>query len=167
MDNVKKVILPGSYDPITRGHLEIIARAADEYEEVLVVGFINPNKKYLFSEEERLEMLKIATRGMDNVKVDFSEGLVIDYMKKTGAELIVKGYRNGVDYEYELKMADWNEEHGGYKTRIIKCKGSFKDISSTAAREAIERGDRAAAERILPKDVADYIFKKLESKSDN
>ena len=160
MDKVKKVILPGSYDPITRGHLEIISRAADEYEEVLVVGFINPKKTYLFSREERLEMLKIATRGMDNVKVDFSEGLVIDYMKRTGAELIVKGYRDGKDYEYELMMADWNEEHGGYKTRIIKCQRQFENISSTAAREAIERGDRLAAERFLTRDVAEYIFER-------
>lgn len=161
MDKVKKVILPGSYDPITRGHLEIVKLAAKEYEEVMVVGFINPEKTYLFSEEERLEMLKIATRGMDNVRVDFSEGLLIDYMKRTGCELIVKGYRNEIDYQYELKMASWNEEHGGYKTRLIKCKEQFENISSTAAREAIKSGDRLLAERVLAKDVAEYIFDKF------
>lgn len=161
MDKVKKVILPGSYDPITRGHLEIVKLAAKEYEEVMVVGLINPEKTYLFSEEERLEMLKIATRGMDNVRVDFSEGLLIDYMKRTGCELIVKGYRNEIDYQYELKMASWNEEHGGYKTRLIKCKEQFENISSTAAREAIESGDRLLAERVLAKDVAEYIFDKF------
>lgn len=161
MDKVKKVILPGSYDPITRGHLEIVKLAAKEYEEVMVVGFINPDKTYLFSEEERLEMLKIATRGMDNVRVDFSGGLLIDYMKRTGCELIVKGYRNEIDYQYELKMASWNEEHGGYKTRLIKCKEQFENISSTAAREAIESGDRLLAERVLTKDVAEYIFDKF------
>ena len=162
MDKVKKVILPGSYDPITRGHLEIVKLAAKEYEEVMVVGLINPEKTYLFSEEERLEMLKIATRGMDNVRVDFSEGLLIDYMKRTGCELIVKGYRNEIDYQYELKMASWNEEHGGYKTRLIKCKEQFENISSTAAREAIKSGDRLLAERVLAKDVAEYIFDKFK-----
>lgn len=162
MKKVKRVILPGSYDPITRGHLEIVKLAAKEYEEVLVVGLINPEKTYLFGEEERLEMLKIATRGMDNVRVDFSEGLLIDYMKRTGCELIVKGYRNETDYEYELKMASWNEEHGGYKTRLIKCEEQFENISSTAAREAIESGDRLLAERVLAKDVAEYIFDKFK-----
>lgn len=163
MKEIKKVILPGSYDPVTLGHLEIIKRAAEQYDEVLAVGFINPDKEYLFSEEQRLRMLEISVQGMDNVKTDLSRGLVIDYMKKTGAELIVKGYRNERDYEYELVQARWNEEHGGYKTELIKCEAGFENISSTAAREAIEHGDKDEALQFLPKGVADYIFEVLKA----
>lgn len=153
-----KVILPGSYDPITVGHLEIIKRAAEEYEEVLAVGFINPDKTYFFSEKERLEMLKIATRGMENVECDFYSGLCVDYMRDHGAELIVKGYRNGRDYEYEQNIARWNKEHGGFDTVLWRCEGGFEDISSTAVRAAIENGDIDAARRLLPQEVANYIF---------
>ena len=160
MKEVKRVILPGSYDPITLGHLEIIKKAAEEYSEVLAVGFINPKKSYLFDDAERLEMLEIATRGLANVKVDLSRGLVVDYMKTADIQLIIKGYRNEKDYEYELLQAEWNEEHGGFKTRLIKCAAEFEDVSSTAARGAILSGDRQKAEQILPKDVADFIFTK-------
>jgi len=153
-----KVILPGSYDPITLGHLEIIKRAAKEYDEVLAVCFINPQKSYLFSEDERLEMLKIATRGLPNVKVDLSRGLVVDYMTECGATLIVKGYRNDKDYEYEQIQAEWNKAHGGFDTRLIKCNEGFELISSTAARAAIEGRDLALALKLLPREVAKYIF---------
>ena len=159
MNKAKKVILPGSYDPITLGHLEIVKQAAEEYDEVLLVGFINPEKNYTFSEAERLRMLELAAEGLDNVRVDLSRGLVIDYMKEFGAELIVKGYRNEADYEYELKQAEWNEEHGGFKTRLIKCSEGFEKISSTAVREAILAGDRESAEKLLPRAVSDFIFK--------
>ena len=158
MKKKMKVILPGSYDPITRGHLEIIKRAAEEYEEVLAVGFINAEKTYFFTEDERLEMLKIATGGMENVKCDFYSGFCVDYMKAHGAELIVKGYRNLRDYEYEQAIAKWNKEHGGYDTVFLKCEDGFEDISSTAVRAAIERGERDEAEKLLPKAVANYIF---------
>ena len=83
-----KVILPGSYDPITLGHLDIIKRAREKYDEVFVVAFINPDKKYCFSEQERLDMLSLATLGMDNVNVDFFCGRVVDYMKEKGIEKV-------------------------------------------------------------------------------
>lgn len=152
-----KVILPGSYDPITIGHLEIIKRAASEYGEVFAVAFINPEKKYAFSPEEKLDMLRLATEGMDGVTVDFSSGLVVDYMREKGIELIVKGYRTDADLPWEMKQAEWNEAHGGYKTRLIKCAGGFENISSTAAREAMASGDREALSSLLPTRVAEYI----------
>ena len=154
-----KVILPGSYDPVTQGHLEIIRRAADEYDEVFAVAFVNPNKKYLFSLEEKVEMLKLATGDLSNVKVDFSEGFVVDYMREHGCELIVKGYRTDADLPWEAEQAKWNEERG-FKTRLIKCKEGLEDISSTAVREAIAKGERKVLERMLPKSVYEYIINK-------
>ncbi len=150
-----KVILPGSYDPVTLGHLEIIKRAASLYSEVYAVVFINVEKKYTFSIEDRLEMLRLATDEIPNVKVDFSDGLVIDYMKAKGIEKIVKGYRNETDYEYELLQAYYNRKHGGFDTELWQADLQMQSISSTKAREMIARGE--SLEEILPKNVISYI----------
>lgn len=150
-----KALLPGSYDPVTLGHLEIIKRAAFLYSEVYAVVFINPQKKYLFSAEDRLEMLRLATEEFPNVKVDFSDGFVVDYMKKEGIGKIVKGYRNQKDYEYELLQAEYNLKHGGFETELWQAGEDMKNISSTKAREAIAKGE--SLEKILPKKVISYV----------
>ena len=156
-----KVILPGSYDPITLGHLDIIRRAREKYDEVFVVAFINPDKKYCFSEQERLDMLSLATLGMDNVNVDFFCGRVVDYMKEKGIEKIVKGYRNETDLVYERIQEEYNFSHGGYETELIACSDEFREISSTVARDAIFSGDDLS--KILPKEVIKYINNKKSS----
>ena len=92
-----RVILPGSYDPITLGHVDIIKRAAQLYGEVFVVAFINPEKEYMFTPDERVLMLGLATEDILGVKVGFSDGRVVDYMKAHGSEKIVQGYRNSKD----------------------------------------------------------------------
>ena len=152
---IKSVILPGSYDPVTLGHLDIIRRAAEKYEEVYAVVFVNPEKKYTFTLDERVKMLMLATDELDNVLVSYSNGLVIDYMREHDIELIVKGYRNGTDLEYEKKQAEWNLKHGGYETELLLSEPSLTEISSTVAREKIKNGDELM--KILPKSVIDYI----------
>jgi pantetheine-phosphate adenylyltransferase len=150
-----KVILPGSYDPVTLGHLEIIKRAASLYSEVYAVVFINVEKKYFFSAEDRFEMLRLATEELTNVRVDFSDGLVIDYMKEKGIGKIIKGYRNETDYEYEMLQADYNRKYGGFETELWLADAQMQSISSTKAREMITSGE--ALEKILPKKVISYI----------
>ena len=152
-----KVILPGSYDPVTLGHLDLIKRASEQFCEVFAVVFINPEKKYRFSAEERVKMLALATEGLDNVRVDFSDGLVIDYMRSHGIEKIVKGYRNETDILYEKKQAEYNLLHGGFETELWECREGFENISSTSARQAIAE-NRDVAE-ILPLKVAQFIKK--------
>ena len=152
---MRRVILPGSYDPITLGHLEVVKRASLEYDEVYVVAFINPDKKYLFPTEDRVKMLSLATEGLSNVRVDFCGGYVVDYMREKGIDLIVKGYRNSVDYEYELRQAEYNKAHGGFDTVLWLCDDEFKAISSTKAREIIASGENMS--EILPKKVISYI----------
>ena len=149
------VILPGSYDPITLGHLDIVKRALERYKEVFVVAFINPDKKYTFTEEERVKMLALATEGLEGVTVDFSCGRVVDYMKEHGISAIVKGYRNESDLEYEKKMAQYNFEHGGFETVLVKSSDSLSGISSTLARTRLAEG--GSLDGILPMSVIDFI----------
>ena len=152
-----RVIVPGSYDPITLGHLEIIRSIAEKYDEVFVVAFVNTEKIYTFTPQERVKMLSLATEDIPNVRVDFSSGLVVDYMKKHSIEKIVKGYRNDADLEYEMKQAKFNLKRG-YDTELIKCQEGFENISSTAAREAI--GENLPLESLLPEAVMDFIKKR-------
>ena len=149
------VILPGSYDPVTVGHLEVIRRAAATYGEVYVVIFINPNKKYRFSLEDRVAMLMLATDDLDNVMVSYSNGLVIDYMREHGIEKIIKGYRTEADLPWEREQAEWNKKMGGYDTELWKCESKFETVSSTAVRAALDRGEDIGD--IVPKGVAEYI----------
>ena len=151
----KTVILPGSYDPVTLGHLEVIRRAAEEYEKVYVVIFVNPNKKYHFSLDDRMRMLMIACEDFDNVLVSESAGLVIDYMREHDIDTIIKGYRNDADLEYEKIQAEWNYAHSGYSTLLWRCEDAFRGISSTLVRERLASGGDLSD--LVPRDVADYI----------
>ena len=149
------VILPGSYDPVTLGHLEVIKRAAKEFDEVYVVIFTNPQKEYTFTLEDRVRMLILATEELDNVLVSYSNGLVVDYMREHGIDKIIKGYRTDADLPWEREQAEWNLAHGGYETELWKCDERFEGISSTAARRAIAECE--SLDWLLPSSVMDYI----------
>ena len=149
------VILPGSYDPVTNGHLDIIRQVAAREDEVYVVAFINPDKKYLFSLEDRVAMLMLALDDVDNCMVSYSTGRVVDYMREHGIEKIVKGYRNDTDLEYERVQAEYNMHHGGYPTEFILSSGELRCVSSTAVRAALEKGERI--ETLVHPRVAEYI----------
>ena len=149
------VILPGSYDPVTLGHLDVIKRAAREYDEVYAVIFTNPEKTYTFSLEERVKMLILATDELDNVLVSYSSGLVIDYMREHGIEKIIKGYRNDEDLEYEKRQAEWNLKNGGFETELWQADEKTRDISSTLAREMIKNAENLS--QILPEKVISFI----------
>lgn len=155
------VILPGSYDPVTKGHLDIIRRAAEQYDEVYVVVFTNPKKEYMFSVEDRVRMLMIATDNLDNVMVSYSNGLVIDYMTDHEISKIIKGYRTEADLVWEKEQADWNWEHGRYETELWKCRDGLEGVSSTAAREAIMENEPL---NMLPEKVAEYIENTVNEK---
>jgi len=154
-----KVILPGSYDPVTVGHLDIIRRAAEKFDEVYAVIFTNPNKTYRFSLDERVKMLMLATDKLDNVLVSYSDGLVIDYMREHGIEKIIKGYRTEADLPWEREQAEWNLAHGGYETELWKCREGLECVSSTAVRARLDEG--IGAEEFLPPAVSEYIKSRL------
>lgn len=150
------VIMPGSYDPVTCGHVEMIRRVAEREDEVYVVVFTNPNKSYTFSLEDRVAMLMIATEDIENVFVSYSLGYVVDYMREHDIERIVKGYRNDSDLEWEKEQAEYNKKYGGYETELILCEDKFKNISSTLVREKLKNGE--SLDDLVPKKVEEYIF---------
>ncbi len=150
-----RVILPGSYDPVTLGHLEIIRRAAEMYEEVFVVVFINPEKNYTFSLTDRVSMLMLATEDIPGVLVSYSLGRVVDYMREHHIEKIVKGIRNEDDLAYERVQEEYNKKHGGYPTEYLYSSPEFMHISSTLAREKLKNGE--SLDTILPKNVIEFI----------
>lgn len=150
-----KIIVPGSYDPVTLGHLDIIRRAAERYDEVYAVIFRNPDKTYRYSLDDRMRMLMLATDGLDNVLVSESDGLVIDYMREHGIDKIVKGYRNDADLAYEKIQEDFNFSQGGYQTEYLKADARFAGISSTLVREKTDKGE--SLEGLLPDAVIRYI----------
>ena len=141
------VILPGSYDPPTVAHAELIRWAAERYERVYAVAFINPKKTYTFTKEARVKMLSLATEGLPNVTVDFSDGLVVDYMREHKIEKIVKGYRDEADLLWEREQAEYNLRHGGYETELLLSDPALTEISSTVAREKINNGDELSQGR--------------------
>ncbi len=143
------VLLPGSYDPPTVGHLAVIERAAALYDRVIVAVFINPSKTGLFTHRERVAFLKLATTHLSNVTVDFSDGYVADYAKDHGVGLIIKGTRNETDRLYEEEMAAYNKQRGGVDTLLLPSDPDLAAVSSTAVREALEAG--LPTEDLLPK----------------
>ena len=149
------VILPGSYDPVTLGHLDMIRRAAEKYSEVYAVIFINPSKEYLFSEEQRLEMLRLACEDIPGVRVDFYSGRVVDYMREHGIGKIIKGYRNECDLEYEKVQAEYNLREGGYETELWQASEDFVSVSSTLARSLIASKEEISG--ILPEKVIAFL----------
>lgn len=149
------VIMPGSYDPVTLGHLDVIRRVAEHEDEVYVVIFTNPNKEYTFSLDDRVAMLMLATDDIDNVFVSYSLGYVVDYMREHGIDRIVKGYRTEADLAWEREQAEYNLKHGGYETELILADEKYSHVSSTLVRERLSRGERA--DDLLPAGVAEYI----------
>lgn len=137
---MKKVLLPGSYDPITRGHIDIVRRALLHFDEVHVIVFINPNKKTLFSAEERLHLLEIAFADEARVTVGMDCGLVADYAARNGITLLLKGVRDALDFDYELPMADHHKTKCALDTFLLPCDPDFRLTSSHAVRDLIAEG---------------------------
>lgn len=157
---MSRAILPGSYDPITLGHVEIIKRAAKEFDTVYVALMINPDKKYMFSAKDRVEMAKLACDGIDNAQVIYDEGMLVDLFDKLGADVIVKGIRDEKDRAYEEDMARYNQStNSRAKTVLVPCDDKYKNVSSSAVRMAIEKKDHATLESMLDSRVLEYLYK--------
>lgn len=136
----KIVLIAGTFDPITTGHLDIIKRAADTFDGAVVAVYTNPAKKTLLNEEVRLSTVAAATSDMANVRVVKGEGLIADFAKKLGACAIVKGVRNLSDYAYEEDMARANRAISGIETLLMFSSPEVLHVSSTLVRELVRCG---------------------------
>ena len=135
-------IVPGSFDPITNGHIFIIKEATKQYDKIYVAVMINADKKYTFSLEERKKIALSALQDMPNVEVISSDGWLYDLANQLNADAIVKGYRNEIDLEYENKMAEFNSQHApNTKTVFIKSSVELAFVSSSLVREKIKNTD--------------------------
>lgn len=129
-------VCSGSFDPVTLGHLDIIKRGSEVFEKVIVGVLNNVNKKPLFTVEERLEMLREATKDLPNVTVDSFDGLLIDYMKKVNAKVILRGLRAISDFEYEMQIASMNRKlDDEIETFFIMTKNEYSFLSSSIVKE--------------------------------
>jgi pantetheine-phosphate adenylyltransferase len=140
---MKKVVYPGSFDPVTLGHLNVIGRLSQMFEEVIVLVADSVRKKYMFSASERAELLKSETKSWRNVKVDLHQGMTIDYAKKNGSSILVRSIRHLNDWELEVTMAHANKKlDPKIDTLFLVTDPGLAHVSSTLVREiAINNGD--------------------------
>ena len=144
---MKRVVCPGSFDPITFGHLDIIERASSIFDEVIIAVMVNKTKQTLFTVEERMEMTKEVTGKFPNVKVDSWSGLLVDYCKKNDVSIIVKGLRAVTDFDYELQMSQINLQLQGVETLFLSTAPAHSFLSSSLVKEIASHGG----------DVSSYI----------
>jgi len=136
-----KAVYPGSFDPVTAGHLDIIERAARIFDHLVVTVFNNPSKQPLFSVEERVTMLREVTSHLPNVEVDSSQGLLIPYVRKVGARVIIKGLRAMSDFDYEFRMALMNKKlDPEVETVFILTSSQYAYLSSSLIKEVASLG---------------------------
>lgn len=156
-------IVPGSFDPITVGHLDVVCRAAKEYDTVYLAVMINAEKSYMFTMEQRKRIAEAAVKGITNVVVITSDGMLWCLARDLGASAIVKGYRNEKDLAYEKMMAEYNQTHyPEAQTVLLKSDETLVNVSSTVVREKILAGDDLRP--YLPKAAIDEIYKILPRK---
>ena len=154
-------LVPGSFDPPTLGHLDVVARCASIFNEVLVAVIRNPSKSPLFSTDERVAMLEENCTAWDNVKIDTFDGLLVDFARRRNAGVIVKGLRAMTDFDYELQMAQMNRHLTGITTMFIATKAEYGYLSSSLVKEVAGLGGEIAA--LVPPNVARAIKERLGS----
>ncbi|GAA4027828.1 pantetheine-phosphate adenylyltransferase [Allokutzneria multivorans] len=156
---MRRAVYPGSYDPVTNGHLDIIERAAGLFDEVVVAVMINKNKRSLFTVEERMEMLRDVTPHLPNVRIDSWYGLLVDYCKANEVQAIVKGLRAVSDFEYELQMAQMNQRLSGIDTMFIATNPVYSFLSSSLVKDVATYGGDVS--HLLPPAVDQRLADRL------
>lgn len=152
---MRRAVCPGSFDPVTNGHVDVINRAAALYDELVVAVLVNPGKAGLFSVEERMELLREAVTELPNVRVDSFQGLLVDYCTAHDVPVIVKGLRAVSDFEYELQMAQMNRELAGIETLFVPTAPQVGHLSSSLVKQIAQFGGDVS--RLVPKAVDDRL----------
>ncbi|HLB63192.1 MAG TPA: pantetheine-phosphate adenylyltransferase [Actinomycetota bacterium] len=152
-------LCPGTFDPVTNGHLDIIQRAGQHFDRVIVAVLENPSKEPLFTLEERVAMLKEAAAGLAGVEVESFTGLLVEFATGRNANVIVKGLRAVSDYEYEIQMAQMNQRLGGVETFFMTTSPKFSFLSSSLVKEVARYGGDVTG--LVPDHVARALAERL------
>lgn len=156
-----RICYPGSFDPISNGHLDIIKRLANNFSEVVILISNNINKHYSFTPEERANLIKIATTGIPNVKIDIYSGLVVHYCQKENITLMARGLRNVSDYEAEFNLFQFNRDlDHNIETILLYPSSKNQFVSSSAIKELVTFGADIA--KYVPKAIIPYIEAKFK-----
>lgn len=160
---MKRAIYPGSFDPVTNGHVDIILRSSKIVDKLIVGVLNNSAKKSLFSVEERVSMLKELTKDLPNVEVTSFDGLLVDYMREIDANIIVRGLRAVTDFEYELQLAQTNHiENTDIETIFLTTNLQYSYLSSTIVKEFASYGGDIS--KFVPEQFVDRIYEKYNIK---
>ena len=152
-------VCPGSFDPVTLGHVDVFERAAAQFDDVVVAVLSNPKKSGMFEVGERIAMIEEATGHLANLRVEAGQGLVVDFVRARGYTAIVKGLRTGTDFEYELQMAQMNKHIAGVDTFFVATAPRYSFVSSSLAKEVAGLGGDVSA--LLPESVNRRLQAKL------
>ncbi len=156
---MRRVVCPGSFDPVTNGHVDIIGRASRLYDEVVVAVLINITKKSLFTVEERMEMLREVTTQYGNIRVDSFHGLLVDFCEANGISAVVKGLRAISDFDYELQMAQMNYSMAKVETMFMTTNPLYSFLSSSLIREVAKYGGDVSG--LVPEPVIGQLRARL------
>lgn len=160
---MKRAIYPGSFDPVTNGHVDIILRSSKIVDKLIVGVLNNSAKKSLFSVEERVSMLKELTKDLPNVEVTSFDGLLVDYMREIDASIIIRGLRAVTDFEYELQIAQTNHiENTDIETIFLTTNLQYSYLSSTIVKEFASYGGDIS--KFVPEQFVDRIYEKYNIK---
>ena len=158
---MKTAVYPGSFDPITNGHLDIIERASKIFDKVIIAVLINVEKKGLFNYNERVELIKRVTKNLSNVSVESHNGLLVDLMKEKEANIILKGLRAVSDFEYELQMALMNKKlDSNVETLFMMTSAECSFLSSSSVKQVAKFG--GCIKGLVPKDIISDIIEKIK-----
>ncbi|MGB8402751.1 MAG: pantetheine-phosphate adenylyltransferase [Mycobacterium sp.] len=155
-------VCPGSFDPVTLGHIDVFERAAAQFDEVVVAVLVNPNKKGMFTAQERIDLIVESTVHLPNLRVESGSGLVVDFARARGLSAIIKGLRSGTDFEYELQMAQMNRHVAGVDTFFVTTKPQYSFVSSSLAKEVAALGGDVSD--LLPEPVNRRLAAKLSER---
>jgi pantetheine-phosphate adenylyltransferase len=156
---VTRVVCPGSFDPATNGHLDIISRAAGLHDEVIVAVLVNITKRSLFSVDERVDMLTEITKGYGNVRVERFHGLLVDFCAANGITAVVKGLRAVSDFEYEMQMAQMNYRLAKVETLFMTTNPLYSFLSSSLVKEIAKYGGDVSG--LVPESVLGKLQARL------
>lgn len=157
---LRKAVCPGSFDPVTNGHIDVFERAAKQFDELTIAVFINAAKQSMFTIDERVELLRAATAHIPNIKIDSFTGLVVEFCTNNEIPVIVRGLRAVTDFEYELQLAQANYTLAGVETMFVSTSPTYGYVSSSLVKEIARHGGDVSG--FVPANVLSAITARVQ-----